>query len=33
MDRDFILFFVGLLAGYGIGTLILLLITKEQEKS
>lgn len=33
MDRDFIFFLTGLLVGYGIGTLVLLLINKEQKKS
>lgn len=31
MDKEFILFFSGLLLGYGIGAFILLLITKEQK--
>ena len=33
MDRDFIFFFVGLLVGYGIGTLVLLLINKAQKNN
>jgi hypothetical protein len=33
MDRDFIFFFVGLLVGYGIGTLVLVLINKARRES